>query len=51
VLLGAGSFIYIAASDLIPEIKGHAGPAGALLHFVIFLLGLAAMLLLARGAT
>jgi zinc and cadmium transporter len=49
VLFGAGNFIYIAASDLIPEIKGHASLGGALLHFGVFSLGLMLMLALAYG--
>jgi zinc and cadmium transporter len=49
VLFGAGNFIYIAASDLIPEIKGHASLGGALLHFGLFLVGLVLMLFLAFG--
>jgi len=47
VLFGAGNFIYIAASDLIPEIKGHGTLRGALLHFGCFVAGLLLMLLLA----
>lgn len=49
VLFGAGNFIYIAASDLIPEIKGHTSPGGAALHFGVFLLGLMLMFFLAWG--
>ncbi len=47
VLFGAGSFIYIAASDLIPEIKGHGKLPGALLHFGCLVAGLTLMLVLA----
>lgn len=44
--MAAGGFIYIAASDLVPEIKyGRRGPKMAL-HFVVFLLGIAIMLCL-----
>lgn len=44
--IAAGGFIYIAASDLVPEIKhGERGPKMAL-HFLVFLLGIAIMLLL-----
>jgi zinc and cadmium transporter len=47
VLFGAGSFIYIAASDLIPEIKGHGTLGGAFLHFGCLVTGLLLMLILA----
>ena len=41
----AGNFIYIAAADLIPEIK-HEETAGLnLVHFLSFLFGLALLLL------
>jgi zinc and cadmium transporter len=35
----AGNFIYIAASDLIPEVKLERGPVAGLLHFGAFLGG------------
>lgn len=41
----AGGFIYIAASDLIPEIKHHKDFKRALLHFGVFLLGIILMFL------
>lgn len=41
VALTAGGFIYIAASDLLPEIREETGPK-SLLHFLVFLVGLAA---------
>lgn len=47
ILFGAGNFIYIAASDLIPEIKSHDSPLRAALHFVCFALGALALLALA----
>jgi zinc and cadmium transporter len=47
VLFGAGNFVYIAASDLIPEIKGHGKLRGALLHFGCLVAGLMLMLVLA----
>jgi len=47
VLFGAGSFIYIAASDLVPELKSHGNLGRALLHFGCFVSGLALTLLLA----
>ena len=40
----AGNFIYIAASDLIPEIKQKASSRKSIIHFFIFLLGLSLML-------
>jgi len=40
----AGTFIYVAAADLIPEIK-HATSAGrSILHFIVFLAGIGIML-------
>lgn len=40
VLFAAGNFVYIAASDLIPEIKEQARPKAAALHFGCFAVGL-----------
>jgi len=42
----AGNFIYIACSDLIPEIKHKENFRKSLVHFIVFLLGLSAMLLI-----
>ncbi len=42
----AGNFIYIAASDLIPEIKHKVNLKKSLIHFFIFLLGIVLMLLI-----
>ena len=42
----AGNFLYIACSDLIPEIKQKTAPQKAILHFLVFLLGLALMYVL-----
>jgi zinc and cadmium transporter len=47
VLFGAGNFIYIAASDLIPEIKTQTSLRAALLNFILLVLGLALMFVLA----
>jgi zinc and cadmium transporter len=48
VLLGAGNFIYIGASDLVPEMRAHRiVPREALQLFGSFAVGAAAMLLLA----
>ena len=40
----AGGFIYIAASDLIPELHKEVNPRRSLASFVVFLLGFAFML-------
>ncbi len=42
----AGSFIYISASDLIPEIKYEGSKRKSLLHFSAFLAGMSIMALL-----
>jgi len=42
----AGNFIYIAASDLIPEIKHKVNSKKSLIHFSVFLLGIGLMLLI-----
>jgi zinc and cadmium transporter len=40
----AGNFIYIAAADLIPEIKHRVSLGRSILHFGVFLTGIAIML-------
>ncbi len=47
ILFGAGNFIYIAASDLIPEFKSHAGLGKGVLNFVSFVTGVGLMWVLA----
>ncbi len=47
VLFGAGNFIYIAASDLIPEIKKEENFKSSILHFSLFLFGLLFMYVIA----
>jgi|TARA_B100001971_G_scaffold203469_1_gene218376 zinc and cadmium transporter len=42
----AGNFIYIASSDLIPEIKEKVSTKKSLIHFSVFLLGIGLMWLL-----
>ncbi len=42
----AGSFIYIACADLIPEIRHRASPQKSIIYFFVFLLGIALMLLI-----
>lgn len=49
VLFGAGNFIYIAASDLVPEIKAHKSFRAAVTHFGAFAIGIALTLCLAIG--
>lgn len=36
----AGNFIYIACSDLIPEIKHHKNIKNNLIHFIVFIIGI-----------
>ena len=47
VLFGAGNFIYIAASDLVPEIKVSKSFCAAATHFSFFSVGIALTLFLA----
>jgi zinc and cadmium transporter len=42
----AGNFLYIACSDLIPEIKGKEGLGKSIFHFIVFVLGIILMLIL-----
>ncbi len=44
VPFAAGNFIYIGASDLIPEVKAHEKLRDSAVHFAAFLLGLALLL-------
>lgn len=37
--LAAGNFLYIAAADLVPEVRRHPSSAANVLHFTVFLLG------------
>jgi zinc and cadmium transporter len=48
VLFASGNFLYIAASDLVPEIKTSTSIRSALVSFVWFSAGLLLMLALAR---
>jgi zinc and cadmium transporter len=50
VPLAAGNFLYIGASDLVPEVKKPHSLALAVLLFVAFLVGVVLMALLAHGA-
>jgi len=42
--VAAGAFIYIAVSDLMPEIRHHAAPK-EFLHFFMILLGIVSIIL------
>lgn len=42
----AGGFIYIAASDLIPEIKHRQNLPKSIIHFIVFLVGIMLMILI-----
>jgi zinc and cadmium transporter len=44
VALAAGNFIYIAAADLIPEIKHEESARLNVIHFLSFLTGMALLL-------
>jgi len=44
--IAAGSFIYIAAADLVPELKAKTSVRDSLLSFIIFLFGIGLMLAL-----
>ena len=46
VAFAAGNFIYITASDLIPEIKRRVSSKKSLVHSLVFLLGIFLMLLI-----
>lgn len=48
ILFGAGNFIYIAASDLVPEIKAHPDIKRAIMHFIVFFFGILLMYYLAH---
>lgn len=45
IALAAGNFIYIGASDLVPEVNKHHTFGTSAVHLLAFVLGLAAMLL------
>lgn len=42
----AGTFIYIAASDLIPQIKKEREIKKSVIHFLVFLAGISLMLII-----
>ena len=46
IAFSAGSFIYIAAADLIPELHKEVRVSRSIMQFVLFLLGILAMMLL-----
>jgi zinc and cadmium transporter len=43
VPLAAGNFLYIAASDLVPEVNKHRSAATSAIHFVAFAAGIAVL--------
>lgn len=47
VMFAAGNFLYLAAADLIPELKSETRPRAVALNFAIFAAGLGLMLVLA----
>lgn len=49
VMFGAGNFVYIAASDLVPEIKAQPDLRRASLGFGCFVVGIGLMYVLARA--
>ncbi|RPH55507.1 ZIP family metal transporter [bacterium] len=49
VPLAAGNFLYIAASDLVPEVNRHFGPVKDLAHFLAFVAGLLILYVLRSG--
>jgi zinc and cadmium transporter len=49
VPFAAGNFIYIGASDLIPEVKAHADLKSSIIHFSAFGLGVTLMLVIRLG--
>lgn len=46
-MFAAGNFFYLAAADLIPELKSETRPQAVALNFAIFAAGLGLMLVLA----
>ena len=42
----AGNFLYIGASDLVPEIRNHKDPGVNIISFIFFLFGVSLMLLI-----
>jgi len=41
----AGNFLYIGASDLVPEVTRHESLSANVVHFLAFALGIASLLL------
>ena len=44
--LSAGGFIYIAAADLIPELKKDSSPKNSIIQFIFILVGIIIMMAL-----
>ena len=46
IAFSAGNFIYIGATDLVPEVTRHANLKTNAINLLVFILGLALMLLI-----
>jgi len=42
----AGNFLYIGASDLVPEVRNHKNPGVNIVNFISFLIGVSLMLII-----
>ena len=42
----AGNFLYIGASDLVPEVRSHKDPGVNIVNFISFLIGVSLMLII-----
>jgi len=42
----AGNFLYIGASDLVPEVRKHKNPGVNIVNFISFLIGVSLMLII-----
>jgi zinc and cadmium transporter len=51
VPFAAGNFIYIGASDLVPEVNKHRDPITNIIHFLCFVAGLGLLLLMRLALT
>ena len=51
VPFAAGNFIYIGASDLVPEVNKHADPITNVIHFLCFVAGLGLLWLMRLALT
>jgi zinc and cadmium transporter len=46
IAFAAGNFIYIGATDLVPEVTKHANARLNLINLLVFILGLVSMFLI-----